>query len=265
MDNLFTTINKNISNYIEERLGQYINYSANTDFNLEKIFNYNNNYIYISDKLSIFGQNRHLDSYPLILAIEQLFIESNLNIQIYKSYVNSLYLLNIDYIKKPINIEFYTNTNLIIFIENFLPLDINYKNDNLRSVIHFYTKDLSIDYEIYAQLINNKIKFYQKDSFSNKFLIYLFNNFLQSSDDLINKKQLYDTLKNTINYINPNIYIDYLLFTDENIINNIIIKSINYDKLLKENEELKIKLYQKINNDLYTELDELKKTNIYFT
>jgi len=186
------------------------------------IFDYTKNQDLIKEKISKYiTYNVYFDNYPILKSIEELFDICETSIKIYKSYNNYLYLANKNSNFHKINITFYTNTDLIIYIENLVPCnESNLRINNLqhqmdsRSIIKFYGTD-KLNYTFYSNKLGNLYNIY-----NNKKVI-------------LDTEDIYNVLKNAKKYILPSIYLDYLQYADDNIFNNIHKKSLICDNVMK--------------------------------
>lgn len=219
MEDITNIITEKINKEIEKRLSIYVNKDLNYQFDIEKIFDYEDLY----SKIQVFYKNEN--SIPLkkltksntLIAIQKFFKELNLDIKIYYGVINTLHCSSPIYsYARPIIYTFYTNTNLIIEINNINP------SNGANACIRFYTKDdSSIDLSLVA---NPGMGDYLMKSCQ----------YSQSVNSTpFNKEECFNILNKTIKYINPNIYIDYLTICDEPTISSVFNKD-------KENEKINI-------------------------
>jgi len=210
--------------------------------NLENLFNTATNFKLIENKFKIYKTYEvNYDNYPVITNLETIFKDYNTGIQIYKGLLNYIQLSNKNNQLHKININFYTNTNLIIYIQNLLPLN--------QSVIRMNNLQYQFD-----SLTN--IRLYTDDNVINLYLSADRNGYIIN----FNLNHFNSILDKIICYINPYIYLDYLFFSEDNNINTFFGKAQLCDRVMQSNMNVN-ETVNNLNNDIIILNDEMLSLN----
>lgn len=266
MQVLFEEYNHKIEKFVDDKIFKRINEISSTpDIDEELLFNNENLYnkLCTNKVLSNYQEGNYpiIDNYPIIIFLNKILKEIYPDIKIYIGYQNYLkYKLEFKKEIHPLNsfkpnqiYILYTNYSFLIELEtvfkNGTNCTINFKSFNNTSNM-FFIKD-------------NKFKYYTLEQDFTEINCGGINASIFNKD--VNKKtNTYFTIMNIfktclisrVKYIHPSIYVDYMLYINNDEVINYFIK-IDKNKMQEKNNKIKLyKIQLKQNEEIIESLTE---------